>query len=119
MSEDIAPYGNGESEVTRLRLLLSHAEMQRDAFKAALHKEVLAVGQAAAKEVSKRDDEVELWKLRSDNWQKLVQVATKERDEARADVEEFKEYLKWEGDQAKFTGWQEWRRQKSDGGTSL
>lgn len=33
-----------------------------------------------------------------------------------ADVENFKEYLKWHADGHKFNAWEIWRRQKSDAG---
>jgi hypothetical protein len=35
--------------------------------------------------------DIETWKLRSENWQKTLQIAIRERDYARADVERLKE----------------------------
>jgi hypothetical protein len=83
--------------------------MQRDSFEAALSKAVMVVIKEAATPRTVDGATAELWKLRSDNWQKSLQIAM-------AEVDEFKEYLKWTGIQADFAEWQEWRRQKSDGG---
>jgi hypothetical protein len=93
---------NDYDEVTRLRLQLHHAEAQRDAFAAALKTDVLKIAKVAIYQASidagkhadadtigcmgvELDDikaentrlksEVELWKYRSDNWQKLVQIS--------------------------------------------
>jgi hypothetical protein len=114
VSEEPARYGNHDP-IVNLRLELGREKARADAFEAALRKEVLTV---IARQNEKTLDgaDIATWKLRSDNWQKLVQIATKERDEARADVSEFEEYLKWTGHRDKFAEFQEWRRQKSDGG---
>jgi hypothetical protein len=50
---------NYEDELTRLRLRLAEVELQRDAFKATLHKEVLAVvRETIIKEISAASDEL-------------------------------------------------------------
>lgn len=87
-----------------LRLELGRVTDQRDAFKAALNTELLKVAKVAIyqamldadskaadtigcmgvevddlrKENTRLKAEVDLWKLRSDNWQKLVQVTKAE-----------------------------------------
>lgn len=56
MSEDIAPYGNSEPEITRLRMQLHHAEIQRDAFTLSLRKEVLKVAREAIAQAAKESE---------------------------------------------------------------
>lgn len=56
--------------------------------------------------------------LRMERIHDLNQIGGLQEDYARlkAEVESFKEYLKWNGDEHKFSAWEVWRRQRSDGG---
>lgn len=85
MSEEHAPYNAGHDPVTTLRLELHREKSRADAFEAALRKEVLAVvGHEIAKakacdtEIARLKREVELWQLRSENWQKLASISMAE-----------------------------------------
>ena len=111
------PYGEDSSNNQ-----LSHwidravqAEFRAEKFETALSKEVLAVIQKAAAQAAFEPKMIEAtWVVSPDEAARLK--ARMEREAAQADVAEFKEYLKWTGNQADFAEWQEWRRQKSDGG---
>ena len=109
------PYGDGADNT------LSHwidravqAEFRAEKFETALSKEVLAVIQKAAQAAFEPKMIEATWVVSPDEAARLK--ARMEREAAQADVAEFKEYLKWTGNQADFAEWQEWRRQKSDGG---
>jgi FtsZ-binding cell division protein ZapB len=95
-----------------LRLELGRVTDQRDAFKAALNTELLKVAKVAIyqamldadskaadtigcmgvevddlrKENARLKAEVDLWKLRSDNWQKLVQVGKDNADSLESEL---------------------------------
>ena len=140
MSEDIVPYGNSESEVAALRLRLHHAEAQRDAFKAALSKAVMAV-LAEAVDVQKEVNaawsraKAEAWhteeadaaladlkaeadRLKADNERLTVLQSETLNERCKAEVERdyFCEFLKWAGQREKFAEWHAWRMQRTDAG---
>jgi hypothetical protein len=99
---------NDQDTIANLRLRLNHAEMQRDAALAMMKSEMKALvadtfiyigGQLGLvggthdnkrhefvrssdyiKETDRLKMEVDLWKLRSDNWQKLVQITKTQAD---------------------------------------
>lgn len=87
MSEENAPYNAGHDPTVTLRLELGRMTDKANAFEAALRKEVLAVvAQEVAKakacdaEIAKLKAEIELWQMRSENWQKLAGVAMAEAE---------------------------------------
>jgi hypothetical protein len=104
---------NDQDTITNLRLRLHHAEMQRDAALAMMKAEMKEIitdtfiyvgGQLGLvggtnenkrhefvrssdyiKETERLKAEVELWKFRSDNWQKLVQITKTQADKLKED----------------------------------
>ncbi|CAB4183263.1 hypothetical protein UFOVP1533_48 [uncultured Caudovirales phage] len=105
MSEDPTPYGN-HSEITELRLQLHREKSRADAFEAAMSKAVLSVIKEAATPRTVDGATAEMWQLRSDNWQKLYAKT----DAALRDHQSF---LKYEGYEAAFKTWYDWRYQNT------
>jgi hypothetical protein len=120
-------------EVTGLRLELGRERDRADAFEAALRKDVLAVIKDALADNSKLEAENarlraasfitavpvdEYDKLKADlrNCYTAIRVKDEEKASLNAEIENFKEYLKWHADGHKFAAWEVWRRQQSDAG---
>ena len=92
MSEDTVPYGNSESEITRLRMQLHHAELQRDAFKAALSKAVMVVlaeAVDAQREAQKAWDNAQA-EADGGKWKKWAYAEHAEKKQAYADLANLK-----------------------------
>lgn len=116
-----------------LRLELGRERDRANAFEAALRKEVLAIIKDALADNSRLVAEnarlraasfvtavpvEEYDKLKADlrNCYTAIRVKDEEKASLNAEVENFKEYLKWHDDHHKFSAWEIWRRQRSDGG---
>jgi hypothetical protein len=121
------------TEVERLRLDLGRERDRANAFEAALRKEVLAIIKDALADNSMLQAEnarlraasfvtavpaEEYDKLKADVRNCYIAIRVKDEEKARlnAEIENFKEYLKWHDDGHKFAAWEVWRRQQSDAG---